>query len=313
VFAVAAFTTTLHASGLPAPMPEFLNQEQVAKWQADRIAAAESKKTAAREQAAIQFYTGRPFDTSSASYLFKFRSYDPGLLRWTSNDPSGFPDGTNNSNYSPVPIMQFDVAGLYVYSASSQIDPISRIWTSQNPITAYAVQPKPFVTQQLQLGPPQAQGGNHCYTVSITTGLEYTARSLVHLPQIGSSANGGIVTSQFRSDMSTHENWHVQLYIAFLNTVVAPLEQWSASYVSNTFETAAQATAAANADMAAAASNLTTFWTALRNQQGLHPNPASWVNGSNEWEALSPNWGANALATVNAFSPSFTMTPGNCE
>jgi len=98
-FAVAAFTTTLHASGLPAPMPEFLSQEQLVKWQADRIAAAESKKTAAREQAAIQFYTGKPYDSSSGSYLFKYRSYDPELLRWATSDPSGFPDGPNNNSY----------------------------------------------------------------------------------------------------------------------------------------------------------------------------------------------------------------------
>ena len=109
---MAAFTTTLHASRLPAPMPEFLSQEQLVKWQADRIAAAESKKTAAREQAAIQFYTGKPFDSSSGSYLFKYRSYDPEFSRWTSADPSGFPDGANNQHYSPNPFSEFDWQGL---------------------------------------------------------------------------------------------------------------------------------------------------------------------------------------------------------
>jgi len=112
-FAVAAFTTTLHASGLPAPMPEFLSQEQLVKWQADRIAAAESKQTATREQAAIQFYTGKPFDSSSGSYLFKYRSYDPELNRWTSSDPSGFPDGANNHLYVENSItFSFDPDGL---------------------------------------------------------------------------------------------------------------------------------------------------------------------------------------------------------
>jgi len=110
--AVAAFTTTLHASGLPAPMPEFLSQEQLVKWNADQIAAAESKKTAAREQAAIQFYTGKPFDSSSGSYLFKYRSYDPEISRWTSADPSGFPDGPNNTVYAPRPTSEIDPMGL---------------------------------------------------------------------------------------------------------------------------------------------------------------------------------------------------------
>jgi len=128
-FAVAAFTTTLHASGLPAPMPEFLSQEQLVKWQADRITAAESKMTAAREQAAIQFYTGKPFDSSSGSYLFKYRSYNPEISRWTSADASGFPDGSNNWLYGAniavhvldpdvLDFLHFDGSSITVYDGS---------------------------------------------------------------------------------------------------------------------------------------------------------------------------------------------------
>jgi len=118
-------------------MPEFLSQEQVVKWQADRIAAAESKKTAAREQAAIQFYTGKPFDSSSESYLFKSRSYDPEFSRWTSADPSGFPDGANGSVYlGSSPVSHLDYGGLFSLSvssaspdeASNPVDNSQKVW-----------------------------------------------------------------------------------------------------------------------------------------------------------------------------------------
>jgi len=94
-------------------MPEFLSHEQLAKWQADRIAVAESKKEMEREQAAIQFYTGRPFDASSASYLFKYRSFDPELGRWGTPDPGRFIDGPNCYFYAPSPLSSFDYMGLF--------------------------------------------------------------------------------------------------------------------------------------------------------------------------------------------------------
>ncbi|MCK9589724.1 MAG: hypothetical protein M0Q93_10250 [Terrimicrobiaceae bacterium] len=92
---------------LPAPLPEFMNQEQVTKWQADRIAKAQAKKSV--ETAATQansapstsaFYTGKPYVESLESYSFKYRNYDPELKRWTTADPGGFPDGANNHYYA---------------------------------------------------------------------------------------------------------------------------------------------------------------------------------------------------------------------
>jgi len=102
---------------LPAPMPEFMSQEQVTKWQADRIAKAQAKKSA--ETAATQassapsaFYTGKPYVEETGSYAFRFRQYDPELNRWTSADPSGYPDSPNNSAYNAIPTFEYDWQGL---------------------------------------------------------------------------------------------------------------------------------------------------------------------------------------------------------
>lgn len=63
-------------------------------------------------QPASYFYTGKPYDADLASYTFAFRSYDPELNRWTSSDPSGFPDGANNFRYVANPLQMLDTFGL---------------------------------------------------------------------------------------------------------------------------------------------------------------------------------------------------------
>ncbi len=115
---------------LPAPMPEFMNQEQLTKWQADRIAKAQantSVETFAKQAnlSTSAFYTGKPYIAETGSYGFMFRQYDPELNRWTTHDPSGYPDGPNNSAYSATPTYEYDWQGLvtgkisYTWNASS--------------------------------------------------------------------------------------------------------------------------------------------------------------------------------------------------
>jgi len=74
------------------------------------VMAAQAKADAlAAEQS---FYTGKPYLPATGSYAFKYRSYQPELARWTSEDPSGFPDGANNIIYSNSPTNGFDALGL---------------------------------------------------------------------------------------------------------------------------------------------------------------------------------------------------------
>jgi len=119
-----AATSALHADStqnkLPFPMPEFMSQSQVVAWQKDRIAKADAAR--ASQAAASQpsttdssssaFYTGKPYLAESGSYAFKYREYNPEMNRWTTVDPSGFPDGANNRLYAAVPTSEFDNNGL---------------------------------------------------------------------------------------------------------------------------------------------------------------------------------------------------------
>jgi len=57
-------------------------------------------------------FTGKPYDADMGAYVFPFRNYRSDEARWMSADPSGFPDGGNNSAYKPNPNMQFDALGL---------------------------------------------------------------------------------------------------------------------------------------------------------------------------------------------------------
>ena len=58
-------------------------------------------------------FTGKLFVKELGSYVFQYRSYSPGILRWTSSDPSGFSDGTNTFAYvKGDPINNFDMLGL---------------------------------------------------------------------------------------------------------------------------------------------------------------------------------------------------------
>jgi RHS repeat-associated protein len=105
---VASLTSTAFAA-FQAPLPEFKNEKQLAEWRAEKADEAASQGYAAEETA---FYTGKPYLASSGSYAFKYRSYSPELARWSSEDPSGFPDGPNNFFYAPRPTNEMDPFGL---------------------------------------------------------------------------------------------------------------------------------------------------------------------------------------------------------
>lgn len=72
---------------------------------AETIPGAEAKPAA-------YFYTGKPYDEDLGGYVFNYRTYSPNVNRWTTPDPSGFPDGANNRIYAPVPTNEFDYLGL---------------------------------------------------------------------------------------------------------------------------------------------------------------------------------------------------------
>jgi RHS repeat-associated protein len=84
---------------------------QLAKWRAGLAVPAASRRAGPAVPAIPRgagdratpaptvFFTGKPYDADLGAYLFNYRSYDPALCRWTTQDPSGFPDGANNWVY----------------------------------------------------------------------------------------------------------------------------------------------------------------------------------------------------------------------
>jgi RHS repeat-associated protein len=119
---VAALTSTAFA-GFQAPLPEFKNEKQLAEWRAEKASEATSQGYASDETA---FYTGKPYLATSGNYAFKYRSYSPQLARWTSNDPSGFPDGANQAFYAPNPNFEFDPDGLATLTLNARY---TSLWT----------------------------------------------------------------------------------------------------------------------------------------------------------------------------------------
>ncbi len=108
-FALVASLTSTAFAAFQAPLPEFKNEKQLAEWRAEK-AAETNAKSVTQETA---FYTGKPYLASSGDYAFKYRCYNPEMARWTSEDPSGFPDGANASIYAKNNVMNsFDFQGL---------------------------------------------------------------------------------------------------------------------------------------------------------------------------------------------------------
>jgi len=129
--AILAATSAIQAATakheLPAPMPEFKTPEQLAIRRKEMTEKAKAADALAAKQAycapsTSAFYTGKPYLQETGSYVFKYRNYDPELNRWTSADPSGFPDGVNNLSYGPNPLSQLDATGLVS---------VDVIWTPQ--------------------------------------------------------------------------------------------------------------------------------------------------------------------------------------
>ncbi len=59
-------------------------------------------------------FTGKPFVKELNSYVFQHRNYSPETNRWTVADPSGFPDGKNNTVYvNGKPLTTLDPQGTW--------------------------------------------------------------------------------------------------------------------------------------------------------------------------------------------------------
>lgn len=123
LLATLAVVVNLHASAPASDLPEFMNAEQLAKWNADQEAA--NKTATASKEAPTIFFTSKPY-VDGMGYVFKYRTYNPEMARWTTADPSGFPDGANNHIYAPCPTSEMDPNGLLTITGTTTPDPASQ-------------------------------------------------------------------------------------------------------------------------------------------------------------------------------------------
>jgi RHS repeat-associated protein len=99
-------------ASVPITEPKLMKQHELTWF---RVTHAEKDATKAKADALAaeqSFFTGKPYLPATGSYAFKYRSYQPEIARWTSEDPSGFPDGANANIYAPTPTSEFDWMGL---------------------------------------------------------------------------------------------------------------------------------------------------------------------------------------------------------
>lgn len=64
-------------------------------------------------------FNGQWFDQDIGAFVYAFRNYMPGTMKWMSQDPMGFPDGTNNYAFVKDPVSEMDIYGLITVGGSS--------------------------------------------------------------------------------------------------------------------------------------------------------------------------------------------------
>jgi RHS repeat-associated protein len=152
-----------HYNGIPIPPMQTAAEARAATEKRLAAIKAEEAKQAAQAAAELAtrnptpatapqelFFTGKPYLEETGQYLFLFRHYDPELARWTTADPSGFPDGANNIAYMAVPTSAIDAQGLF----SLQFYAVTEIVNTQPYVPEFALGIKTY----------------HHFTVDVTNG-----------------------------------------------------------------------------------------------------------------------------------------------
>lgn len=112
--ALAAILAGTSHAAISGNKPAFMDKRQLATMR------AEAASNSTRETEDSAFFTGKPFLDTSDEYAFKYRSYTPVIARWTSEDPSGYPDGSNNQIYVNNSVMNsIDVNGLNIWQITN--------------------------------------------------------------------------------------------------------------------------------------------------------------------------------------------------
>jgi RHS repeat-associated protein len=93
------------------------------------------ESTAFGEGLETGFFTGKPFFEELESFVFKHRNYISNKAKWSTMDPSGFPDGSNSLAYVPDPLKQVDPLGTRAAQLYYLGDPVYLHFSSDNQVT----------------------------------------------------------------------------------------------------------------------------------------------------------------------------------
>ena len=123
------FTNEAHISG-GIPVMSVDQNVVVSDYLGSTLSIGESqfKSSAYGEGEEQGRFTGKPFVEELGSYVFHHRLYSPETLRWNTKDPTGFPDGINNSLYvCGDPVSKLDPLGtsevVYIKDDSNRVNP----------------------------------------------------------------------------------------------------------------------------------------------------------------------------------------------
>ncbi len=204
----------------------------------------------------------------------------------------------------------------------SQIAIVSAVTTSvtYNDVTTHVgltVPPYDITKSQTAIVDPVPCAEHECwYAVSVAPFL-FSYDATIELPQVGATINGGYVDQTFYNTTTIHENWHYSYIVALANSTYGALETWSASYVSNEFETAADALGAANYDLSNALNVALNRYNNDINTDLTYETAANSyaykvdIDGVPTWRSNNPNWGGSAVAYANSITVSFGKLPGD--
>lgn len=259
-------------------------------------------------QPASYFFTGKPYDEDLGAYAFAFRNYSPSLTRWTTPDPSGFPDGINNHSYHPTPTIEVDLWGLLTIA-----------WNYSDGVNPGETFPTIGIESQ---GAVRTQKVGDCWVAVVDQGFVFTGSGYVILPKVGESysfgGHTGVFDQIFHDTSAQHEGWHVTQINNMVDKTYTALETWTANYSSNKFTTQLAAKNAGMADFAGALALVESRFPVLYRQGEQHagktaPTGFSWNATAGTWRSDNPNWGGIYNQKISEFSLIFEKTKGDCE
>lgn len=258
------------------------------------------------------FYTGKPYNEELGAYIFNYRSYDAHLSRWTTADPSGFPDGANASKYVRAPMSQLDPNGLVTVTTSFvdlHIDSLMVGGAIGQFLGDFNLTINNSATHTIE-------NVGARYRAVATAGAAFESLSpTMYLPAIGSvsSAPAGTVDATTYSQVRTHEAWHQMIYTTYIHQIYTAYETWSAGYTGSWFSDPGAAAGAFTTDQsnALALANSPDWQNLFNDAFGSHPTDA-YVNGDQLWRVRNPDWGLSfAEGLAGSLNPNFRTQDGD--